>query len=284
MLIKLRHLLPYLVVILLLAFPLDSMAKSKSHAIYIHPSQDQIKRSEQLFLWLFQQTSKDEAKKLAISLGFLWKETKYSIRLKDNKNMGWGEYWFHKNIHSGIVLQAPHRYYDKHTGVIAMRIFKKQNITSIAMNSIPRNAQTEPSHESADLAHLSISFYTAYSRAFTLHYPQGHLIQLHGFNSNKRKTHAARTASIILSHSESWTSQGILKTQDCLNKKNLKSLRYPQQVKELGGTKNRIGALLRHLGHAGFIHLEMNLPTRVLLIKNENILSQFSNCLVALAS
>lgn len=249
--------------------------------LYQNPSSIQLEKAQLLFENLLSLKKLKSAKETAKELGLHWYENERHIRLTDKKKIGWGDYRFSKKSTNPnvIALQAPHRYYDKHTGVIAKKLFKHGFVTSIALNSLPRYTAIENDHGVADLARLSHSFHNAYTRAFVSHYPFGKLIQIHGFSAKKRHSTIAQNAHIILSNASHLYSEYLLQLQACQIKNDWKSIRYPQQVSELGATQNSIGILMRHLGHPGFYHIELNLKARKSLIQQESTLIEFGKCL-----
>ena len=267
---------------LLLFFSWPTMAYEKTPKIHMYhsPSAVQLEQAKLLFSWLMTQQSINKAKALASDLNWHWRDHKTFIALQDKQKLGWGEYRFSKKNHNAIALQAPHRYHDKHTGVIAKKLFTKGAVSSIALNSLPRYSNSEEKNNLADLARLPHSFHTAYARAFAATFPQGKLIQLHGFNGQKRVSTLAQQAHIILSTGSTSRSEYLLQLQTCQNKYGWKSVSYPHQVAELGATKNSIGILMRRLGHNGFTHIELNLPTRKELTTLNTKLTQFSDCLL----
>lgn len=262
--------------------PLYCVASTDEKPQYRQPSLTQLNKAEQLFIWLFSQQSLKKAHISAKELGYHWRENKNSIHLKDNGKIGWGDYRFSKHKTSGIVIMAPHRYHDKYTGVITKTLFNKHNLTSIALNSISRYSNNQQ-QSSADLAHLANSLHTAYARAFVTQFPEGKLIQLHGFNAHKRRTITAKMADAILSNGTAWSSKHLLTLQTCLSKPGWQSVRFPQQVSELGGSKNSIGGVLRYMGHSGFIHIELNASIREKLVNNKILTTTFAHCILGLA-
>ncbi len=278
--------LPLWVILLCLTsfYSINCFAKFPSN-YYEQATIEELKQAEQLFILLFSKSDLEEAKILAKNLGYTWKENTKNIYLYDNgtsdKNKtGKGDYRFSKTIHNGLALQAPHRYHDKHTGVIVKKLFSQYQVTSIALNSLPRNAPSNDITISADLAHSEKNFHVAYTRAFSHQFPQGNLVQLHGFNASKRTSIIARDTDIIMSTASSWSSNYLFKMQKCLMAQNWISLRYPQQVKELGATRNSIATLMRQLGHVGFAHLELNLSSRETIVNDKDQLKQFADCLM----
>jgi len=256
-------------------------ASTSEETVYTTPTSAQLYQGEQLFKRLFARGSYANARSDALELGFSWQETDIDITLLEIEKRGWGEYRFSKTGDSGKVLQAPHRFYDKHTGTIARQLFELQGFTSIALNSLSRRTAVDRGGvATADLARLSNSFHIAYSRAFAAVYPQGQLIQLHGFSREKRASMEARQTNMILSTGGPWSSAYLLAIQDCFYASDWTSLRYPQQVRELGATRNSVGALLRNLGHGGFTHIEMDLDTRQQLSSDQGRLKSFARCLL----
>jgi hypothetical protein len=97
-------------------------------------------------------------------------------------------------------------------------------------------------------------------------FPDGQLLQLHGFTADKRKTPAGRQADMILSSGTRFPSFSLIQIRACLQEHLAGNIfLFPYDVEELGGTLNVIGDLMRSLGHPGFVHVEMGKPLRDLL-------------------
>jgi hypothetical protein len=265
---------------LLLAWVESCVAAPKNVGNYQIPTAAQLASGEHLFDLLFAGEFTAPASSIANDLGFSWRENEFDIVLVDNAKRGWGEYRFSKTATSDIVLQIPHRYSDMHTGKIARLIFAGRGIASIALNSVSRRTPVNLNPDlSADMAHLPASFHSAYGRAFAARYPDGHLVQLHGFDPQKRRSHQGQQANVIMSTGAPWSNAYLLETQQCFIDQGWKALRYPQQVKELGGTTNSVGILMRNLGHGGFTHIELDRETRNTLNKHPQQLAAFATCL-----
>lgn len=261
--------------------PMEScLASPRDIRSYQAPSPVELASAEQLFKQLFAKEYTADSRSYATALGFDWSESEIDIVLVDSENRGWGEYRFSKTATSNIVLQIPHRYSDRHTGRIAKHIFASKGITSIALNSVSRRTPVNFDTDlAADMAHLPVSFHTAYSRAFAAYYPQGQLVQLHGFDPKKRRSQQGQQANAIVSTGTPRSTAYLLEAQQCLASLGLNTLRYPQQVQELGGTTNSIGILMRSLGHGGFTHIELDLETRRRLKNDPAELTEFASCL-----
>lgn len=267
-----------------LAYVLPCTGASTTNKNYQVPTAAELEDGEQLFNLLFARESLNSARIIARDLGLSWQETEFGITLIDKENRGWGEYHFGRSADSDVVIQVPHRYSDLHTGKIAMQVFSGGGINSIALNSVSRRTpvSSQPGL-AADLAHLPESFHSAHSRAFSMRYPQGRLVHLHGFSAKKRRSAQGRNADAIISTGSSWSSAYLLETQQCFESRGWNTLRYPQQVRELGGTTNSIGVLMRNLGHGGFTHVELNLKTRKSLRRNPGQIAAFASCLLGAA-
>lgn len=249
-------------------------------ALYTSPTSAELDTAEQMFTALFSMKSLELARRSAASLGLSWREDETGISLLDEHKSGWGEYRFSKETSGGLSLQAPHRYHDRHTGSIALQLYSAGEINSVALNTLPRG--TRVNHIAglkADFARLPDSLHIVYARAFASTYPKGKLIQLHGFSAAKRRSEAGRSAQYILSTGSVSASAWLLDAQECLSTAGWKALRYPHEVRELGGTTNSIGRLLRNLGHSGFHHIEMNSQVRDELAGAPGKLHTLSNCL-----
>lgn len=261
-----------------------SLAADKAEPdTYQPPTRAELQQAEALFRDLFAGNYRDSNKDTASALGFLWGDDESAISLSGHEQ-GWGEYHFAKTGSSDIALQAPHRFNDKYTGAIAIRLFRQHGFPALALNSVSRRtAVARDETLQADMARLPDSLHSIFSRAFASRYPEGQLVQLHGFDAKKRASPEARQADIILSTGGPWSSKYLLNMQGCLNDNAWNTLRFPQEVRELGATRNSIGALLRNLGHGGFVHIELNLETRKQLINDENQLQTFATCLLEAA-
>lgn len=193
---------------------------------------------------------------------------------------GRGFYAFSTVTGKPWVLQAPHGNDDLHTKTIALNLFREGLFAAAAWNTLPRNALVDGGPELADLAHLSNSYYQAFTRAFAQRYPEGRLIQIHGFDKNKRSTVAGATSDMIVSAGVEQATPWVVQVADCLKTKMPGVVRlYPIDVQELGGTTNAQKKLLQQLGHTGFMHVEMSENMRLRLRDDAVVRRDFIGCL-----
>jgi len=178
------------------------------------------------------------------------------------------------------LIQAPHADTDLYTGEIASKLYLEGDFKAGQWNTRSRKIAITQRVGKADQAHLNHSYWQALTQAFAESYPNGKIIQLHGFSQSKRKTKAARTLDLILSSGSRKPPQWLQKAALCLEQSlDINVGLYPYDVKELGGTKNTQGRLLRNMGHHGFLHLEMSKPLRKQLLKQKIVRQKLLGCL-----
>jgi len=262
---------------------------SKTTGNYINPGAKELDQAQILFRSLF--TNKDLSglknilKELHFKIVKMELNRKELIILIEEKahQKGRGFYIFFKNTKAQDVLQMPHRQKDLYTGKIGLTLFVEGNFAAGAWNSVPRNYTQGGKRISADLCDFYQSYYIAFSKEFAHCYPKGHIIQLHGFSSDKRKSQTGKQSTFIIS-SGSWSQNEQLVNLDrCLEKRfSTVSSLYPFEINELGGTQNTIGITLRQMGHNGFIHLEMNKSIRNKLRKEQSMREKLLKCIEGL--
>lgn len=176
---------------------------------------------------------------------------------------GRGAYLFRRGAALPVALQAPHSFKDLHTRDIVRSLVAEHPVAAAAWSTVPRHFQRRGQTINADVAHLDSSYFQAFSRAFAAYYPQGYVIQVHGFAQHKRRTTAGAQADVILSSGSDQPSQTLLAIGQCLKPllSGVVSI-YPIDVQELGARTNTIGHAMRQMGHTGFIHLELSRQLR----------------------
>lgn len=186
----------------------------------------------------------------------------------DDQRQGRGMYAFRVNSKSSLVLQAPHRFYDSLTGIIARKVFEESEVRAVAWNTVHR--------KTIDIAHTHRHYINAFSRV-VLDWDKGIVIaQLHGF-SNGNKTGAAKQASIILSDSTRHPGRKVrdaaFKLKESFDRGSVKL--YPIEVSQLGGTTNAQAAVAYASGAKSFLHVEMNADFRKQLTKSASTRAAF---------
>ncbi|MDG6079406.1 hypothetical protein E3U23_09400 [Erythrobacter litoralis] len=199
----------------------------------------------------------------------------------DNDCLGRGSYALRRDASNQIAILAPHRGSDLFTGTITARLFDEQAATAAAWNSAPRHGGANC--VGGDPTRHETHYLTAFSLAFAERYPAGRIVQLHGFDRDKRASRAAQLADIIVSDGTIAPNAGLLDLADCLSRE-LHPLRvavYPGDVAELGALSNRQGQALHAVGFSGFAHIEMARSVRQSLANDRAIRARFARCLTA---
>jgi hypothetical protein len=201
------------------------------------------------------------------------------VQESQEKRTGRGFYMFRQSSGLPIALQAPHRYKDLYTGEIAHQLMREGNYVATAWNTVPRYGKNKRDNF-ADMAHLENTIFQSFSRAFAQQYPTGMIVQIHGFAQHKRKTRAGRSTDLILSDTTLTPSQHTLNIGECLKSKltGFTVRIYPDEVREIGGTRNANARDLRAHGFHHFIHVEMSKPLRKQLCKNKQLRMLFNSC------
>lgn len=182
--------------------------------------------------------------------------------------------------HAGDVLQVPHSFKDRQTREIGLQLFAEGRFAAAAWNTVPRWEERHGQRIDADLAHQSDSYFNAFTRAVGRHWPTARVLQIHGFDPDKRKSRAAADASLIISNGTSRSTAPLRSAAACLARDLAVNVGvYPDTVRELGGTTNAQGSVLRSIGHDGFVHLEMSADFRRRLSAEHATRRAWLNCL-----
>jgi hypothetical protein len=198
---------------------------------------------------------------------------------------GRGAYLIRQRASLPLAITAPHRGSDLHTGTIAAALFAETGAAAAAWNSAPRMA-SEACDAAIDLARQDKHHFTAFSLAFAEAFPAGRVVQLHGFDGDKRNSEAARNAEIIVSDGTGEPGDKLLDLADCLSRRFAPRtvLVYPIDTGELGALSNAQAQVLRKEARfEGFVHLEMSALLRAELVQDEDLRTRLGRCLVEAA-
>lgn len=171
-----------------------------------------------------------------------------------------------------LAWEAPHAKTDFHTGVIALELFMQGRARVAAWSTISR--------KKADMAHLSNTFFHSFTLAFAEDFPRGIVVQLHGFEDSKREAFAGGAIDLIMSSGKRRHPTWFDDTVKRLRQGQLAAIRvYPDDIRELGGTRNAQSLALMQRGHEGFLHLEMSPEFRKRLRNSESARAALIKCL-----
>ena len=193
---------------------------------------------------------------------------------KSDQRWGRGIYAIRSLSDSKIVLQAPHRFNDAKTGVIARKMFEEHNVWAVGFNTIHR--------KELDLAHCERNYFNAFTEAVVASRAKSVVLQLHGF-SNAQKTNAGRTANMIVSDTTKFPGRyaHLVAEEFKINFGKSHTRLYPLETRWLGGTDNHQANLMQQLGSVGFLHLEMNPSFRQQLVSAASVRELFFASILA---
>jgi hypothetical protein len=254
---------------------------------YVPATYGQLQQAEAAFVRLLQDPAAVDD-----SAATDWQTLGFRLRQFSSGNVDWlvlhqepgectgqGLYLVRLDATAELALQVPHGYFDRYTDDIAAGLLPAA-VRIIALNTARRFYTRQGSKVDADLAHRSDNFFAALTHAFARVFPYGRLVQLHGFNPEKRQSEAGRSATAIISAGSGTLSAESMVVATCLHPLFDGLVRlYPRDVRELGGTGNLQGRMLRANGHDGFVHMELNRKTRERLRDDEKLRSDFAACL-----
>jgi hypothetical protein len=206
--------------------------------------------------------------------------------LRSKDELGWGVVSIDHAANSPLLLQVPHRYFDKYTADIAKHWLKTGRFKMAIVNSVHRHAGLlQQPKVNSDQSTAPNSPFIAATRAFVTSYKQPKILQLHGFSQSKRRTFEGQRADIVLSHGANmplpYLNQ-LTSAAKCIKSvMGYNALVFPKGVIELGGTKNVIGKEMRKFGHFHhFFHIELSQDVRIALRKDEQAAQQLLHCIV----
>lgn len=180
---------------------------------------------------------------------------------------------------AALMIQAPHQYFDRRTGTLARQLFLESNAMTGAWNTAHRYKGQD-----SDLVHMADSYLHAFSRAFADRPGAGRILQLHGFDSDRRRTSAGRRAQAILSDGSQHPPETLARLTACLSERlGIRALLYPRDVRELGATTNTLAADLRRRGFDGFVHLELDADLRKHLVGDADARKRLVQCVLETA-
>lgn len=231
---------------------------------YVAADADELARAERLFGRLAAGTAPaalaDEVRELGLAI--IEDGPLVIVSERDDARRGRGLYVFRRDARPD-VLQVPHGFTDEMTRDIGLALFAEGSFSAAAWNTVPRRYERDGTTVDADLAHLAPTWFNAFVRATARAWPQGRSVQIHGFEADRRKSGAGAAAALILADGTATPAEALRRQRDCLAAGLGQTVAlYPDDVRELGGTTNAQGQVLRGLGYTGFVHVEISRPLR----------------------
>jgi len=265
----------------------EILESAQSGGAYLIPEKNNLTEAERLFFRMFN-GERDEAVlqnewgKLHFNIILIHEEGKTFFVLHEDPShkKGRGFYLFALSLKGNTILQMPHSIKDIYTGDIGLKMAKEGQFIGAAWNTIPRNYKEKGTGTKADLSDLFQTYLASFTRAFAESYPEGYVVQLHGFSKKRRETPVGKDCDIIISNGTKRFEPWLLEMDRYLEHHVSKNVCiFPVEVKELGATQTSVGIILHTMGHAGFLHIEMSRPLRSLMREESQYRKSLIQCM-----
>jgi hypothetical protein len=204
--------------------------------------------------------ARNEAAPALASIGFesvrpsTWSDV-VLVREKGRRRGG-GAYVVRQGSTSGLLVEAPHTFFDEGTFPLACELFQRSHARALFINTSHRYKsapKTADGRHPADVAHSPTSLFHAATEALVTQQKGLSLVQVHGFAT--REVDARAVAS---SGEKRGGASHVAKVAKSLSEITAgKVLRYPEDTKELGAVTNVQGMVVRQ-GGGKFLHIEMD--------------------------
>jgi len=251
--------------------------------VYEKPSKIEQEQTGKLFIKLFKGADVKDVKQECdkVNMGVQefnrGKNSFIVIYEKKGHKTGRGFYIFCRGPETrNLVIDAPHRFYDKKTGLIAYELMLSGDFTACAWNSV--NRYQTPSHVdgSSDMAHTSESIFFSFTNAFAEAMPdKSVLMQFHGFRSEwknkKGKVYFSVPYDFVLSSGTKTPGKVFLSFAEKIKKESKRKIAVipEQDIPQLAATTNPEVKVLKEAGKGQvFIHMEMSGKARTELKKS----------------
>ena len=216
----------------------------------------------------------------ATQFGLTRSEEGGSIVLRDTRHCGsGGEYRLRKGAAVPLGVTAPHAFHDRGTGELAMQMFARSRAAVAARNTVARDGSG--GCEALDVVRESEHLFTQFALGFSDRFPDGLIVQLHGFDGARRSTLRAEEAAAIVSNGTPSPGPDTLDLADCLSRALAPRavLVYPTETSDLGAEHNAQGKALREADGARFAHIELSAELREAMMSGEPLIESFAACL-----
>ncbi len=194
--------------------------------------------------------------------------------LIDTTSSGRGFYLFNTSQKAKDMLSLPHRFFDRDTGVIGMRLFRENSFRVASFNTVNRHI--------IDLAHTKQTIFNALHIAYAKVYPKDNIYQIHGFANKYRTSKEGKSAKLIISNSDKPQTEKLKSLKRCLSILTDNIYLFSIDIDELGALTNAQYNSLKRLHFRNFFHLEHNRWLRNKLKVSKAIRKEYARCLLSL--
>jgi hypothetical protein len=199
------------------------------------------------------------------------------LRERPARRRGGGAYLFRLGARPGVVVQAPHTFFDQGTLPLACELFGRADAAALFINTAHRynaaDADSTDEHP-ADVAHASRSLFQSATEGVLRAAPQTTLVQLHGFAPRESN------AMVVISSGQRSNDDPLVGRAAAALSTVVSPgvLRFPSDTSELGATTNVQGSAARAAG-GRFLHVEMAEALRTDLLRDDRLRGRFLDAL-----
>ena len=167
-----------------------------------------------------------------------------------------------------FLIEAPHTFFDRGTLELALLALDRLEARALLINTMPRSSKetAEDRAEEAqslaspsDVAHTKVSFFSSAHSALSAVDPELVALQIHGFRDDR-----VGGAQVVVSASDTRGNARAVTSALRAVLPPTGVLLFPDDVRDLGATKNAQAALSR-ASHSAFIHVELSATLRAKL-------------------
>ena len=251
------------------------------NAKYYPPSRDHLRRAQGLFSEMTRMGAdesrlREEFVQLGFELHTIDDGSGRPLRVASESTghrQGRGVYAVRPSAVHGLVIQAPHGFFDRHTRALCTQVFLQGDFFAAAWSTSHRTQ--------VDVAHEPKHFFQAFTLAMAASRQGSTVLQLHGFDQRKRSSVTARTADFIVANGTRLPRLSTRRTAHSLQAAlpHLSVRLFPWSVQELGAITNTQARSLRSSVDDDFISLEMSSPARQQLLQTPDQLAAFAQAL-----
>ena len=174
---------------------------------------------------------------------------------------GTGTYVFRTGREAApVLLQAPHSYYDIHTGEIVEKLFEETEARAFFFNSLhryrgARHERVGGTAYPSDLAHDTSSFFHLFMTEYLIHRPDTLVAQFHGYADGELED---RDIGVVLSNGSEEPTPFTGRLADGLGAvlEDWEVAIYPDDTDKYAATANIQGRWIRRYGRGHFVHVE----------------------------
>ena len=183
-----------------------------------------------------------------------------------------------------LVLQAPHSFFDKRTGEIALALFERLHPAALFVNTVHRknpSADALPDFP-ADVAHNRRNFFHAATEGMAAALPGVVFVQIHGFDAARRSRDSKDFDFILADGTGGMKPDSLLSRAAVAFRAEFGDARvavHGSETRELGATTNAQGAYLNGLAPGRFLHVETAAAERDKLAKDGAELAKLAGAL-----